>query len=243
MQYVDAHFSLKFEPILKIRRDANTIEDKLQEYYLPPQTMPVPDDFAAEAPRIIMNAKNSLSTVSFSQYSVDLIIHFDGEYISSFDKTKTDVINRINLLKDLIQDLNRNSFYFFGLTYNARMDTKEVTAEEYIQNFLNTELIEDEPLYEASQRIALVEDNKFFVNELIGTYREYQSNSNVSMDLLNLVDNKIIAEGINLSIDVNNRFAFIKSGSNTSFDFFESDLEWIYKKLENRFVQWKEMEK
>ncbi len=242
MLFVEAHFSLKFEPILKIRRESNIIEDNLQEYYLPPQTMPVPDDFAAEAPRIILNSKGGHSQVSFSQYSVDFVAKFDKEYMTSFDKTKNYVTQRIDLLKNLIQNLNKNSFYFFGLTYNARLDTKGEKAEEYIQNFLKYEMDENEPLYEASQRIALVENDRFFVNELIGTYREYQSNGNASMDLLNLVDNKIIAEGINLSVDVNNRYAFIKGGASTSFQSFESDLKWIYEKLENRLSKWKEIE-
>ncbi len=58
MEYVQAQFSLKFEPQIRIRRYANQIEDFLQQYYGTPQTMPIPDEFAAEAPRIIINSKN-----------------------------------------------------------------------------------------------------------------------------------------------------------------------------------------
>lgn len=52
MKFVQAQFSLKYEPQIQIRRSANMIEDFLAEHYGPPQTMPIPDDFAAEAPRI-----------------------------------------------------------------------------------------------------------------------------------------------------------------------------------------------
>ena len=40
MKFVQAQFSLKYEPRWKIRRDANHIEDLLQEYYGTPQIMP-----------------------------------------------------------------------------------------------------------------------------------------------------------------------------------------------------------
>ena len=52
MKFVQAQFSLKYEPQIKIRRSVNDIEDFLQEHYGTPQTMPLPDEFAPEAPRI-----------------------------------------------------------------------------------------------------------------------------------------------------------------------------------------------
>ena len=58
MKFVQAQFSLKYEPQLKIRRSANQIEDLLQEYYGAPQVIPIPDDIAAEAPRIVLSAHN-----------------------------------------------------------------------------------------------------------------------------------------------------------------------------------------
>lgn len=53
MKFVQAQFSLKYDLHPKIRRSVNDIEDFLQQHYGAPQTMPLPDEFAPEAPRII----------------------------------------------------------------------------------------------------------------------------------------------------------------------------------------------
>ena len=66
-------FSLKYEPHMKIRRNANQIEDLLKEHYGVPQVMPIPDDFAAEAPRVVFTSHKAHSQISFSiarQYSI-----------------------------------------------------------------------------------------------------------------------------------------------------------------------------
>ena len=74
MKFVQAQFSLKYEPRWKIRRDANHIEDLLQEYYGTPQIMPLPDDIAAEAPRIVFASHGGHSQINFSQISADFTV-------------------------------------------------------------------------------------------------------------------------------------------------------------------------
>ena len=66
MKFMNAQFSLKFEPQRRIRRSINDIEDLLEQYYNVPQLSPLPDDFAADAPRIILNSKHGHSQIIFS---------------------------------------------------------------------------------------------------------------------------------------------------------------------------------
>ena len=69
MDFIQAQFSLKFEIQAKIRRFANDIEDFLQDHYSAPQTMPIPDEIAPEAPQEVScksyNSKNGKAHFEF----------------------------------------------------------------------------------------------------------------------------------------------------------------------------------
>ena len=123
MEFVQAQFSLKYQPQIKIRRSVNEIEDYLQEHYGTPQTVPIPDDFAAEAPRIILNSHNGHSQISFSQISVDFTVSFDGDYRTDFGLTQEYILERIGILKDLLEKIGICDFYFAGITYNMHLNT------------------------------------------------------------------------------------------------------------------------
>ena len=87
MKFIQAQFSLKYEPQLKIRRFANDIEDCLQQYYGIPQTNTLPDEYDLETPRVMISSKNGHSQIKFSPISVDFIANFDNEFMNDFLKT------------------------------------------------------------------------------------------------------------------------------------------------------------
>lgn len=238
MEYVQALFSLKFEPQIRIRRNANQIEDFLEEYYGTPQTMPIPDDFAAEAPRIILNSKNGHSQISFSQISVDLTVNFDGEYRTDFGLAKEYMLQRLNILKDLLKEIDITTFYFAGISYNVHLNTRGKTPTEYMAGLLNEE-ISGTDLYEASKRIAMVEDKTFFVNEQIGTFKEYQSKGTSIPDLLDFKNNKLVSEGVNLVLDVNNRYEYLLNGTSKPLDDYETVITKVYEIIERNLAKWR----
>lgn len=238
MEYVQALFSLKFEPQIRIRRNANQIEDFLEEYYGTPQTMPIPDDFAAEAPRIILNSKNGHSQISFSQISVDLTVNFDGEYRTDFGLAKEYMLQRLNILKDLLKEIDITTFYFAGISYNVHLNTRGKTPTEYMAGLLNEE-ISGTDLYEASKRIAMVEDKTFFVNEQIGTFKEYQSKGTSIPDLLDFKNNKLVSEGVNLVLDVNNRYEYLLNGTSKPLDDYETVITKVYEIIERDLAKWR----
>ena len=69
------------------------------------QVMPIPDDFAAEAPRVVFTSHKAHSQISFSQISVDLTVNFDGEYRNNFELTKSYIQKRVYLLKQVLNDI------------------------------------------------------------------------------------------------------------------------------------------
>lgn len=237
MEFVQAQFSLKYQPQIKIRRSVNEIEDYLQEHYGTPQTVPIPDDFAAEAPRIILNSHNGHSQISFSQISVDFTVSFDGDYRTDFGLTQKYILERIGILKDLLEKIGICDFYFAGITYNMHLNTEHQDYISYMRKILG--LDECKNMYEATRRVATTVDNQFFVNEQIGTYKEYQNKGASIPNLMDFVNSKLVDEGINLSIDINNRFEYLQTGESKKLDTFDAIITKIYNLIKNELIKWR----
>ena len=237
MEFVQAQFSLKYQPQIKIRRSVNEIEDYLQEHYGTPQTVPIPDDFAAEAPRIILNSHNGHSQISFSQISVDFTVSFDGDYRTDFGLTQEYILERIGILIDLLEKIGICDFYFAGITYNMHLNTEHQDYISYMRKILG--LDECKNMYEATRRVATTVDNQFFVNEQIGTYKEYQNKGASIPNLMDFVNSKLVDEGINLSIDINNRFEYLQTGESKKLDTFDAIITKIYNLIKNELIKWR----
>lgn len=237
MEFVQAQFSLKYEPQFKIRRAANDIEDFLQQHYGTPQTMPLPDEFAPEAPRIILYSKNGHSQISFSQISVDFIVTFDNEFLNDFKKTQEYIQKRVALIIELLKKININEYLFCGITYNARLDIGPQRSIDYIRQFLGGNLPQDD-LYEASQNIACVKDETFFINQQIGTYKEFQRKPGVVPNLFEIGNGTVISEGVALVLDINNRYQYVYKNKKNSINDCSTDVDTIFSLLIDNIRRW-----
>ncbi len=237
MKFVQAQFSLKYEPQIRIRRSANDIEDFLQQHYGTPQTMPLPDEFAPEAPRIILYSKNGHSQISFSQISVDFIVNFDNDFLYDFKKTQEYIRERITLIIELLKKININEYLFCGITYNARLDIGLHTPIEYIRGFLGGDIPQD-GLYEASQNIACVEDDKFFINQQIGTYKEFHGRPGVVPNLFEIDNGTVVSEGVSLVLDINNRYQYVYKNKKNCINDCSKDIDAIFTLLIDNISRW-----
>lgn len=239
MRFLNAQFSLKFEPKIRIRRNVNQIEDALSDYYGVPQILPIPDEFAADAPRIILSSKNGHSQISFSQISADMIANFDGDFIHDFMKTKSYAEERITLLKDLLLSIGIEQYYFCGIAYKFQIDTMGLSSIEYLKNLVKDEVNEGEDICDVAQRISVVFNDKFFVNRQTGLYREYSGNGSSIPDLFVMSNNEIIAEGVSILLDVNDRHRYIQSGGSVSIQFLMHTVSEIYEIIEHQMYRWR----
>lgn len=237
MKFVQAQFSLKYEPQPKIRRCANEIEDFLQQHYGTPQTMPLPDEFAPEAPRIILYSKNGHSQIIFSQISVDFVVNFDNEFLNDFSKTQVYIQERISLIIELLKKIDINEYLFCGITYNVRLDIGEQKPIEFIRKYLGGD-IPQEGLYEASQNIACVKEDKFFINQQIGTYKEFQGRPGVVSNLFEMGNSTIVSEGVSLVLDINNRYQYIYQNNKNLISDCLVDVDTIFLILIDNIDKW-----
>lgn len=237
MKFVQAQFSLKYDPLIKIRRAANDIEDFLQQHYGTPQMMPLPDEFAPEAPRIVLYSKNGHSQISFSQISVDFIVNFDNEFLNDFKKTQKYIQDRVSLIIELLKKININEYLFCGITYNTRLYIESQRPIDYIRQLLRIDIPPDD-LYEVSQNIACIKDEKFFINQQIGTYKEFQGKPGVVPNLFEIDNGTVISEGVSLVLDINNRYQYVYKNKKNSINDCSTDVDTIFKLLINNISRW-----
>lgn len=237
MKFIQAQFSLKYELQPKIRRAVNDIEDFLQKYYGTPQTMPMPDEFAPEAPRIILYSKNGHSQIVFSQISVDFIVNFDNEYVDDLKKTQKYIRERIELIIELLKKININEYLFCGVSYNSHLDIGDKCPIDYLKSFLREDIPQDD-LYEISQNIAYVKDDKFFINQQIGTYKEFQGEQVAGSNFFEFSNSNVISEGVSLALDINNRYQYVYKNKKNSIDICAKDVDTIFTLLGDSFSRW-----
>ena len=240
MVFNQARFSLKYNRQPKIRRAANAIEDALQAHYMPPQTMPLTDDFDPAVPRIIVQSKGGHSKITFSQISVDLIVKFDNEYATDYEKTKDYIIKRVGLVLDVISGVDIREYLYCGITYNMLLDIGNETPIGYIKDLLGEKLPNDDHrLYEASRRVVTVKDNKYFINQDIGTYRELRGNIGVSPELFVVGKKEDSAEGVILSLDINNRYQHIYDPKINYIQNCSNEVDNIFSIISDNINEWK----
>lgn len=240
MKFLNTQFSLKFEPQIRIRRSANQIEDVLSDYYGVPQILPIPDNFAADAPRIILSSKYGHSQISFSQISADITVNFDGDFVHDFMKTKSYTEERVTLLKDSLLSIGIAQYYFCGIAYKFQIDTMGLSSIEYLKNLVkdDVDVNEREDICDVAQRISIVLDDNFFVNRQTSLYREYSGNGSSIPDLFVMSNNEIIADGVSVLLDVNDRHRYIQSGSSIPVKSLMHTVSKIYEIIEHQMYRW-----
>ena len=114
----------------------------------------------------------------------------------------------------------------------------EESEGDYLKDLLGVSITPTDKIYEASQRIAYVEEELFFVNEQIGTYKQYEGRGNSIPNLMNYKNSNLVAEGINLSLDVNNRYRYLMNGDSIQIKELTAVIEKIYGIVERNFSKW-----
>jgi hypothetical protein len=130
-------------------------------------------------------------------------------------------------------------YYFCGINYNVRLDIDKQKPIDYIKQFLKPDFINDN-LYDAAQHTAIIKDDKYFINQQIGTYKEYRNKTGSIPALFDLADNNIVSEGISLVIDINNRYQYIQKSKSLPTSNLSNDVKYILDLMDESLKKWKE---
>ena len=232
-EFVNAQFSVKFPQQVEIRRYVNEIEDVLKEDYTTPQIFPVPDNFAADAPRLSFTSNGNHSQIAISQISIDLNVNFDNDFATDFAKTKEYINNKVKTIAKILDKAKIERYYFCGLVYSYSDGACVDEPKEFMQKALeHLGKATGESLYDASWRKTYI-DGDYFINERADIGRKFDGIGNVSSLLFNFVNSKVVEEKIINSIDVNNRARYIREGTTLPSDTLHKQMQLVIDKIEN----------
>ncbi len=205
-------FSLFYQPIPTIRREAFEIEAKLDGYVKPFQIFSVPDEAPFELPRISATTENDHSSLNISAQSAQVISRYDDtfsdDFAKSLDYSKTKALELYNALATMpaIQ------LYFAGLVVQLLMPASEIGMPpvSFISNTY-LKVTSSLPMSDASTKLVYRVDNDSYLNlEVQKMVLSDPLSINIGPDGISVVK-KLQSnneEMLAVSIDFNNRLAF-----------------------------------
>lgn len=207
---VQHSLTVHYDRHLLIRRDANRLEDALNEAcpggYGPPQLVPVPDEFEPEFPRIMFNANSGYSSITVSQVAIAFTVNYSEDWQRDPNKCVEYLKQRTSTLFKLLEKIKIN-ITFVGIGTKIRLGSRANDGAE-VMKALRTLVAPDfevaDPI-EMSVRVSNGVDNKYFNNIVISSYASWTTEVAATG---RFSQGSRTETGVELTGDYNSRFAF-----------------------------------
>lgn len=205
-------FSLFYQPVPSIRRDAFELESKFEGYTSPFQIYSVPDDAPFELPRISATTVNGHSTLNIAAQSAQVQSRYDENFSKdiarSLDYSKTKAME----LYAALSTMPSIRLHFTGLAVQLLVPALEIGKSPVCfinDTYLN--VTSDMPMSDASAKLVYKVDSDLYLNlEVQRIVLSDPLSINIGPDGITVVK-KLQAnndEMLAVSIDFNNRLAF-----------------------------------
>lgn len=125
VRYIQNGLAVAFTRQAAIRRDANDFEDALREQYGQPNVLAIPDELDPEIPRIIFSSKHGFSQILISQVNMTLNVRYSSDWQTDISKGRGYLMERVELLSQMLNLLQDPDPFFWGLTTVAHMPSSE----------------------------------------------------------------------------------------------------------------------
>lgn len=221
-RYIQNNISLIFSRQARIRRYANAFEDRLQGKYVPPQILPIPDDFEPNAPRIILTSEHGFSQIVITQVSISLSVSYTPDWQLDISKGQVYLLERVPILFDLLETLRGVEIvkpsedvkpFYCGLTTLAHLPsmTDQTTVLKHVNAlFLKDQY--DQYTHDLQLKITRVIDEHFFSNITVTNYRSWKGDE-VQEEPRRLPKQNTSEGGIQVIGDFNDRYKFNEDAS------------------------------
>ena len=209
----------------------------LEDLYLTPQILGIPNDIDPEVPRIILDAVNRHNQITVSQVNSRLNCNFDFRYQGDISKSFNYARQRAEVLQSLVKAGDIHDVLYQGVTATVQFpqDAGDHEITSYLLEKFNQKVSTAHQLNEYNQKITFIYNDEYYINLVIGNYRNFNfTNQHDSPLTASLAEAKLLDKGVFVSIDINNRYKFNKDGepsqktieeiSNDLFNFTEEFL-------------------
>jgi len=220
----NTNFSILYPRINNLRRKFVEHEDKLSEYFLPYNILPIPDDAPEEIPRIIMATKNGHSNLQISLNAMMLNTNYDNVFQNNWDACLDYLKKRVNNIYEILQDtLKQDKFLFTGLTTQMIFDNINENPIKLINDRLLNIKVSKEP-FDLNCKLTFVYEENYYINITFMNMRFYEGTVALGNDSLAKLKEK--AHNLGIILDVNDRYGFnYKEGYTSNYSKVENVFE------------------
>ncbi len=205
-------FSLFYQPVPAIRREAFEIEEKLDGYVKPFQIYALPDDAPFELPRISATTENGHSSLNIAAQSAQVQSRYDESfsrnYAKSLDYSKAKALE----LYAALVAMPSIQLHFAGLIVQLLVPVSEIKTSPV--DFISDtyfKVSSSLPMSDASAKLVYKVDSDLYLNlEVQRIVLSDPPSINIGPDGISVVKKLQSSneEMLAVSIDFNNRLAF-----------------------------------
>ncbi len=210
-KYLQNSFSIVFPRKPSIRKNVFEFEKKLEDLYIQPQVINIPDEINPEMPRMVFTSKHGHSQIIISQVNLVLNVNYSSDWQSDISQGKEYILNKVSVLYELLNILEEACPYFSGFNTLVQIPAQEEDNETIISHIYNLFSKDLEPspydLYEFQFKTSKIVEDSFFSNITIQNYRNWNLDFGVE-GIPKLYSKDIIESGIQIVGDFNDRYAF-----------------------------------
>lgn len=225
-----------FQRNAKVRESIFELEESLVDFQKPFTLVPMPADSPAEFPRIVAATIHGHTQMMISEKNVQMVISFDDNYNNSIDDCinyMRDKCKNLNAVLPTISDYPSKGLYYVGISLQLSMDKNDgidKPIQYLVNNFvsLQTKLT----MEEIGTRVALVKDDKYYINLNMNNNKIYCSEKDERGSFAGI---DVKDDVLNIFLDVNDRYAFNEIVDyKSSFDEIENIASIIEDVVKNR---------
>lgn len=206
------NFCATFNPIADVtKKFINNSQKLLVDDFCTPNILPVPDVLPDDVPRIVTSSNGKHSQIILSKINCSLTTKFDENFSGDLAKCINYFEEKVTTVSDIVNTLNDDStlvLNFLGITTGLIFDNEE--ALHLLQN--NITKIQVEDICDIDLQITRIVEERYYINIRI-------SNARLFNKVVNTLSCGFLANeyhnGIRVTIDVNNRYAFSKGITKT----------------------------
>lgn len=211
-KYFQSSINIYYPRNIQIRRKVFDFEELLSsKYKIPAVTVPIPDNFSPEFPRITFISNQEHSKIKISQVNTELLVIYTDDYIHDFKKCINYLKERFSILFPAILNICKNRIYYIGLTTTIHFPIDKEYYNDLkiylIKAFLGEKNI-NQSLYDFYIKYSSVKDNIYFINYNMRNYQIFKSKEGEQKDIFSLKDMEQISQGTEILLDINNRKQF-----------------------------------
>lgn len=205
-------FSLFYQPIPTIRREAFEIEAKLDGYVKPFRIFSVPDDAPFELPRISATTENHHSSLNIAAQSAQVLSRYDGIFSKDFERSLGYSKDKALELYNALTTMPAIHLHFSGLAVQLLVPASEIgTSPVSFISDTYLKVSSNLPMCDSSAKLVYRVDNDLYLNlEVQRMVLSDPPSINIGPDGISVVKKLQSSneEMLSVSIDFNNRLAF-----------------------------------